>query len=50
MDATGKKILTGKANGISQINLDGEKLKSGLYYFVLKSDNNALVSQKLIKQ
>ena len=50
IDATGKKILTGKANGISQINLDGEKLKSGLYYFVLKSDNNALVSRKLIKQ
>ena len=50
INATGQKILAGKANGDSQITLDGEKLNSGMYYFVLKSDHNGLLTRKLIKQ
>ena len=50
VDATGQKIINGKANGTSQITLNGEKLKSGMYYFVLVSDLNGLLSRKLIKR
>ncbi len=50
VDATGQKILNGKANGTSQITLNGEKLKSGMYYFILVSDLNGLLSRKLIKR
>tara|TARA_Y100000385_G_scaffold57830_2_gene55539 strand:- start:214 stop:1359 length:1146 start_codon:yes stop_codon:yes gene_type:complete len=50
IDGTGKKMLSGKSDGTYQITINGEKLNTGLYYFILKSNNNGILSQKLIKQ
>jgi len=50
IDATGKKMLNGKSNGAYQITIDAEKINAGMYYFVLKSNNNGMLTQKIIKQ
>ena len=48
----GKKIKTGKQKlivGINQINLDLEKLKSGIYFVSLEIDGK-IVTKQIVKQ
>ena len=50
IDATGKKLLSNQVAGETQLNINAKMLDKGIYYLVFYSEQNELVSHKLIKQ